>query len=257
MITCCRRDKLALLMSQGYERKVAHLALHINACTFPAVVVNFAHIVVVVDLAQFPIAVLARVCSDELTMAQSMLQNPDVLQDLRRAVPVTPVDDIGLMPDDADAKSAGGASAEGEGEHHSNRALHRAKPGEVLVLVNVLHSLRGCALSFLADVLARVEDLSHVLVWARNAAQLSDAQLAAGAQVAVALIELPRLKLKFEPRADPQGVLRLYSLDHADLFISDREDALINQVVEVRSPSCSTNASSPSISFGLWCWFHA
>jgi hypothetical protein len=35
------------------------------------------------------------------------------------------------------------------------------------------------------------------------------------------LIELPRLKLSLTARKDHEGVLRLYSIDHVDLFIAN------------------------------------
>ena len=37
----------------------------------------------------------------------------------------------------------------------------------------------------------------------------------------IALVELPRLKLGFAARPDHEGVLRLYSVDHADLFVAN------------------------------------
>ena len=35
------------------------------------------------------------------------------------------------------------------------------------------------------------------------------------------LIEMPRLKLFFTTRFDDEGVLRLYSIDHGDLYITE------------------------------------
>ena len=40
----------------------------------------------------------------------------------------------------------------------------------------------------------------------------------------VDLIELPRLKLAFNLRPDHEGVLRLYSVDHVDLYISNERN---------------------------------
>jgi hypothetical protein len=38
-------------------------------------------------------------------------------------------------------------------------------------------------------------------------------------------VELPRLKLAFTARADHKGDVRLYSIDHVDLFISNERNA--------------------------------
>lgn len=39
------------------------------------------------------------------------------------------------------------------------------------------------------------------------------------------LIELPRLKLSLTARKDHEGVLRLYSIDHVDLFIANESNS--------------------------------
>ena len=70
----------------------------------------------------------------------------------------------------------------------------------------------------LARVLSRIEDLSHVLVWA---VVRSAEELAVGAAKTISIVELPRLKLKFQPRQDADGEVRLYSLDHDGFFVSD------------------------------------
>lgn len=46
------------------------------------------------------------------------------------------------------------------------------------------------------------------------------------------LVELPRLKLSLTTRPDHEGVLRLYSVDHVDLFISnDNRDAMTTKML--------------------------
>ncbi|KAH8067982.1 hypothetical protein JL721_7202 [Aureococcus anophagefferens] len=69
----------------------------------------------------------------------------------------------------------------------------------------------------LAGTLARVECLSHVLAWTR-ATGGDDDGIAAGVPE-LSLVELPRLKLSFAARRDHAGALRLFSVDHVDLFV--------------------------------------
>ncbi len=38
-------------------------------------------------------------------------------------------------------------------------------------------------------------------------------------------VELPRLKLAFNLRPDHEGVLRLYSVDHVDLYITNERNS--------------------------------
>lgn len=48
------------------------------------------------------------------------------------------------------------------------------------------------------------------------------------------LIELPRLKLSLTARKDHEGVLRLYSIDHVDLFIVNESshDSMTNKMLQ-------------------------
>ena len=48
------------------------------------------------------------------------------------------------------------------------------------------------------------------------------------------LIELPRLKLSLTARKDHEGVLRLYSIDHVDLFIANESthDSMTNKLLQ-------------------------
>eukprot|EP01012_Entosiphon_sulcatum_P024255 TRINITY_DN29428_c0_g1_i1.p1 TRINITY_DN29428_c0_g1~~TRINITY_DN29428_c0_g1_i1.p1 ORF type:complete len:4234 (+),score=586.19 TRINITY_DN29428_c0_g1_i1:35-12736(+) len=68
-------------------------------------------------------------------------------------------------------------------------------------------------LSRLALAMARIEDLSDVLVWTTTPDD---------AEAKISLIELPRLKAKFQPQRDSDGVLRLFLLDHPGWFVSDK-----------------------------------
>jgi len=70
-------------------------------------------------------------------------------------------------------------------------------PVKLVNLLNVSASLRS-----VRDVLTRMENLSHIFVWANE-------------QNSIVAIELPRLRLSFEMRKE-----RLYCNEHAGLFVS-------------------------------------
>jgi len=86
-----------------------------------------------------------------------------------------------------------------------------------LVLLDLFQSPRDSALHRLARALARIEDLGHVLAWA--GATVDAAQQAHR----IAIIELPRLKLRFQPRMMADGTVRVCSLDHDGWFLSDMD----------------------------------
>ena len=77
-------------------------------------------------------------------------------------------------------------------------------------LMNVAAAAQHSHMGRLADVLSRIDHLSHVLVWARGDARPGEA-------VAASLIEMPRLALRFRAEGG-----RLWSLDHDGCFVSDR-----------------------------------
>jgi hypothetical protein len=62
-------------------------------------------------------------------------------------------------------------------------------------------------------MLTRIEDISHILVWTSATA---DKDL-----MNIEIIELPRLKIKFQPRKEENGDVRLYLLEQSGWFISD------------------------------------
>ena len=43
---------------------------------------------------------------------------------------------------------------------------------------------------------------------------------------------LPRLKLTFTAREDHEGVLRLYSVDHVDLYVTDEYNEMTTKMLE-------------------------
>ena len=126
------------------------------------------------------------------------------------------------------------------------------------VLLNLLHPRASGALRRLAAVLRRLDDLSHVLAWARDAASGGDEAAAArggggegaagGGEWRLALVELPRLRLSFEARSAAGGETRLYCCEHSDLFLSrlSLSPRPSPNRPEAAAPSDATEASPPA-----------
>lgn len=116
-----------------------------------------------------------------------------------------------------------------------------AKAGASLRLLSLLAAPRKSRLHSVARVLSRVENLSHVLAWTdvdvdqdrSLPGNPSDGFEFAAPLLcpALSLIELPRLKLAFSGRVDHEGSLRLYSLDHSDLFITNDRHPAVNAML--------------------------
>jgi hypothetical protein len=71
----------------------------------------------------------------------------------------------------------------------------------------------------LATVLTRLEDASHILVWS---SPHHDPKAEDTTELGfISVIELPRLKVKFQPRQEEDGRVLLYLLDHEGWFLSD------------------------------------
>ena len=103
---------------------------------------------------------------------------------------------------------------------------------EELELLDLLYAPSSSSLGSLALTIARVENLSHVLAWSRVSRRLRPtASSGSESEAVVDLLELPRLKLNFACRADDGGVLRLYSLDHTALFVSNERSALTSRLI--------------------------
>jgi hypothetical protein len=69
---------------------------------------------------------------------------------------------------------------------------------EELVLLDLLHAPEGTKLHSIGTVLARIERLSYVLAWTRQAD--------ANKPFNVDLVELPRLKMSFHMKVDHEGI---------------------------------------------------
>ena len=99
-----------------------------------------------------------------------------------------------------------------------------------LVLLDLLHAPPDTYLYHLATVMARIENLSHVLAWAvyKDGADLSSPTALTHDDLFV--VTLPRLKLTFEARR-VGGATRLFSVDHADLFITNERTPMTTELL--------------------------
>ena len=91
--------------------------------------------------------------------------------------------------------------------------------GKSTILLNLLRAEPGTPLHSIAATMSRLDNLSHVLAWSN-----SDAYL--GEEVDITMIELPRLKMRFQVR-NSGGIVRLHSLDYDGVHICDQPDASV------------------------------
>eukprot|EP00941_MAST-03F_sp_MAST-3F-sp1_P005353 g5353.t1 len=121
------------------------------------------------------------------------------------------------------------------GKHH-----HHAAPD--LILLNLLEAGTGeqrgndDVLYRLSSLLARIEDLSHVLVWT-NENVLEEGKMEEDKLSKIAVIELPRMKLRFQPIADSNGVVRLHLLGQDGWFVSETFSPVEYKDRELSTPS--------------------
>lgn len=94
-----------------------------------------------------------------------------------------------------------------------------------MTLLDLLYASKGTALYSLSRLMARVENLSYVLVWTTTKDPSSKAP-------AISRVELPRLKLTFEAKLDASGHTHLYSVDHADLYVSNARSDLTSKLLK-------------------------
>lgn len=114
-----------------------------------------------------------------------------------------------------------------------------------LYLLDLLHSRRGSRLYSLASTLVRIENLSNILAWTRaNVVILEDGSQLPSGSPELTLIELPRLKLSFMTRPDHDNHLRLFSVDHVDLYVVEDQagDAAAPLVREIEHSLLLKNA---------------
>jgi thiol-disulfide isomerase/thioredoxin len=97
-----------------------------------------------------------------------------------------------------------------------------------LQLVNLMYAPAGSALHSLACTLSRLDNLGHILVWAKTLTPADAMPSAASSLLDIYQVRLPRLKLTFTPRRNLiTGELQLFSVDHVDLFISNDRPSLV------------------------------
>ena len=97
-------------------------------------------------------------------------------------------------------------------------------------LVNV-NTANNASLARLREVLTRIEDASHMLVWCEQQSH-ADRAIADSMEVDVVKIELVRLNLCFVPKLDHHGILQLYSVDHAGYYVSDTVDDALSELLK-------------------------
>jgi hypothetical protein len=102
----------------------------------------------------------------------------------------------------------------------SAQTISNADSSSALYLLNLQAAKPNSVLSNLADYLQRIEDLSYILVWTRNAIN------SLGQECGVDVIEMPRLNLKF---VHAKG--RLFSTDHVGMFLTNKRNDLVNRIL--------------------------
>jgi hypothetical protein len=116
-------------------------------------------------------------------------------------------------------------------ENVAHKTSSEARPnGDNSMLVNLLYAQPNSLASRLAELLVRLDNLSHILVWARNTTQAfvlggenqSDIQDVGELDI----VELPRLRLAFSPRLNSRQQLLLYSQEHSGWFINESKNQL-------------------------------
>jgi thiol-disulfide isomerase/thioredoxin len=94
-----------------------------------------------------------------------------------------------------------------------------------MLLLDLMYAPRRSRLFSLAKTLSRIENLSHVCVWTRDVSAVKTRTCS------IDLVDLPRLKLSFTAKEDHNGTARLFSLDHADLFVSTKYDSFSSKLM--------------------------
>eukprot|EP00808_Paulinella_micropora_P025052 g59667.t1 len=130
-------------------------------------------------------------------------------------------------------------TSEKEAKEHSESSASPSTSKPPCILLNLLYAPAGSPLFSLLQVLTRVENASHILAWSamppntnhRFAWFAGDASLPR-LYPPVTSVELPRLKLNFTEKTGQDGVLRLYSVDHVDLFICNERPAPICHLMQ-------------------------
>ena len=108
-------------------------------------------------------------------------------------------------------------------------------------LLNLMGAPKGSRLYSLANVITRLESLSYVLAWTRaDRGKSSRSEDGFQDSATIDLLELPRLNMTFTSReteeknpetGEVRRVTRLFSVDHADLYISNERSDLLSKMI--------------------------
>ena len=100
----------------------------------------------------------------------------------------------------------------------SGCAYYVTRENELRWLVNLLYAAPQSVEQSIANLVTRLDNLSHILCWASSSSPTS-----------MTLIDLPRLRLRFQPQALDATHLQLRSLDYAGMSISDLRPPLLER----------------------------
>jgi hypothetical protein len=122
-----------------------------------------------------------------------------------------------------EAKGSDAKATPSQPEKKEGKAAQSSTITKPMVLLNLVRAAQSSGvLARLAASFARLDNLSHILVWSNSDGREG------GEECEVSLVELPRLKTRFGARVDSDGVVRLYSLDYDGLFITKAPDQMVS-----------------------------
>ena len=151
-----------------------------------------------------------------------------------------------------EAATREGQAKEGRGKGGGGAMSASDFDEEELVLLDLLHAPPDSYLHHLASVMARIETLSHVLAWATYDDRHPLGRGDAISQAELRIVSLPRLKLTFQALR-VGGSVSLYSIDHADLYITLPLPLPLTRCASTRStmPTCTslTSAMRPRLCY--------
>jgi hypothetical protein len=104
--------------------------------------------------------------------------------------------------------------------------------GGNLVLLDLLNAPPDSQLYSLATTASRLENLSHVLAFARYDANADLSRWDALTHDDLWLVMFPRLQLVFEARRRANGAVRLFSVDHNDVFVTNERPAPLLELLD-------------------------
>ena len=162
----------------------------------------------------------------------------------------------GAAVDDAvrDQVLAGAASADAANRVSAFERIPSAVDTSVapLTLLDALYAPKDSALQRVVEIMLRLENISHILVWSRGDAEDAAVDALPATSVrklervepSIDYIELPRLALSFRCESVPVGskghcALRLYCEQHEGMYLSVRMPSTATGVVGVDQPGAN------------------